>query len=111
MRPTATSKVLLLGHLLAGHIVLAVCKKRIHSSQRNAMSGHAVESRSRSIQATDPDIRRLQGTVETLLTYGVENAYTWCELLIPQTPPPLPTLRETREPGIRLKLNMLDWKR
>src|SRR5258706_15792599 len=30
-------------------------------------------------------------------TYGVENANTWWELLIPQTPPPLPTLTETSD--------------
>jgi hypothetical protein len=74
------------------------------------MSGHAVESRSRSIQATDPDTRRLHGTVETLLTYGVENANTWWKLLIPQTPL-FPTLMETREPGTCTKFNVLGSKR
>jgi hypothetical protein len=32
----------------------------------------------------------------------VENAHTWWELLVPQTPPPLPTLMETSEPGTSL---------
>ena len=33
------------------------------------------------------------------IDYGVENANTWLPLSIPQTPPPLPTLSETSEPG------------
>jgi hypothetical protein len=43
--------------------------------------------------------------------YGVENANTCPELLIPQTPPPLPTLTETSEPGTCTKLIVFGSKR
>ena len=42
--------------------------------------------------------------------YGVENANTWWELLIPHTPP-FPTLMERREPGTCTKFNVLGSKR
>jgi hypothetical protein len=44
-------------------------------------------------------------------TYGVENANTWWELLVPQTPPPLPTVMETSEPGTCTKFNAGGTKR
>jgi hypothetical protein len=74
------------------------------------MSGARAESRSRNLEVQR--IRAPAVYTEELAppTYGVENANTSWELLIPQTPS-LPVLMEMSEPGTSTKFNVLGSRR